>query len=187
MSDNPYDAPKMSGPPVLPSGQRPTSATVLGILNIIFGIWGFCGVFGGAMVIAMIFSGQFDSQPGFEAFGDPLMMGYTIVQAAMGFLLSVLIIFAGIGLLQFRPWGRTASIYYAIIKLLLVVAGIIVMVLQMFPLTAAWDPQNPVAVSQLFGAIGGIVGSCFEIAYPIILLVFMNRAAFKQAILPASN
>lgn len=94
-----------------------THVRVLGWLHIIFGVFGLCGallVFGGSIVGAL-FSG---SVMGMLGAG----IGGTLAAMFLA-LLSVPSLFAGYGLLKFRPWARTLTIVLAIFELIRIPFG----------------------------------------------------------------
>src|SRR5664279_1543619 len=93
--------------------QRPTSATVFGVLNIVFGALGF---------FAMIFTIITFMAP-LSSTNNPVLEimrispGYAIwmkLAIPLGFLAAGVSIAAGVGLLKLKSWGRALSIGYAI-------------------------------------------------------------------------
>ena len=99
---------------------RPTSVTVLGILNIIFAA---IGVLGFAAWVAMSFMplNANPKNPCMELIQqDALYAIYTKISVAIGLVASIVLGLAGIGLLMLRPWGRSLSIGYSIYAIVIV-------------------------------------------------------------------
>jgi hypothetical protein len=166
--------------------QRPTSVTVFGVLNIAFGALGVVGIiFAFATLMLLPDSGNnpilgiMRSNPGYA-----LWMKIAI---PIGFLACGVTIVAGIGLLKLKNWGRLLSIGYAIWA---IGWGLLGMVINFFcvmqPLMAqASQKSGPEAATMIGAAIGGTVGGCFGMIYPVVLLIFMTRpkivAAFQSS------
>jgi hypothetical protein len=192
MSDslNPYSPQPFGsegGLPQLP-GQRPATAMIFGILNIVFGILGLCGNLVTGGMLAAVSLGTLDDELAapMEQFKDPVTFGFISTQLVVGTILAIVAIVSGIGLIKFRPWGRTWANFYAITSLLLIVAGLIFTIFYTIvpAVQAANDPAaDPTQVGAAIGGIvGGIAGSCFGMIYPICVLVFLNRKIFVDAI-----
>jgi hypothetical protein len=187
---NPYQPQTPIQGGAIPSGQRPVVATVFGILNLVFGILGVCGNLASGGGFIAITSGILDAEMkadmNLQQFDDPVFFGLLIMQLVLGFILSVIIIISGVGLLQFKPWGRKLANFYAIAYLILLVVGLAInIVFTVMPAIheANIPDANP---QQIGGAIGGIVGGilgiCFGAIYPICILVFLNRRQFVNQI-----
>ncbi len=165
---------------------RPASATVFGILNIIFGAIGILGLVYWA---AMFFAAKPDpNNPvmGIVA-GNPMLALWTKASFVLGGVASVVLLLSGIGLLQLQPWARTASIIYAVYSIVMAVVGLVVSYFFLFgPLMElAQHSRGPVEAAAAFGgAIGAIGGPFLSVIYPILLLIFMKRpnvvAAFRD-------
>ena len=173
---------------------RPTSVTVFGILNIIFALFGMCGV---AFTVA---------QPGIQqAFeqaakengqevqrdpvqevleSDPKARLIQNISTGSGAVVSLVLLISGVGLLLMKSWGRTLSIVYSVYDIL---SKITFTALSFWFIQSALEAQEEVPAQLPPGALEGIFAvsfSCslvFGLIYPILLLVFMFRPAVTAA------
>lgn len=190
MSSNPYQPPSAFSnqfenmPP-----QRPAAATVFAILNIVFGVVGLCTI----PLSAMMFFFPFDKAMTENNPALRLMEENTFYRLFMqgalglGFIVAIVLIIAGVGLYQLKPYGRTLSIGYAIYGIVMNLVSIAVNCFLVFP--ALIEQANtigpgPEQAGAYGGLAGGILGGCVGFIYPVILLIFMFRpnmiAAFKE-------
>jgi hypothetical protein len=186
MDPNPYR------PPVAPAAaspsSRPASLIVFGILNILFGVLGLCGTAGSSVIFFMdlprdpaIPNPMLDliaSNPTFRLF-----MQVTFV---LGGLASLVLLVAGVGLLLTKAWGRTLSVGYAWYAIVAGIVGLLVnWVYVMQPTLAAMKgAEGPAAIGAIGGLVGGLIGGLVSLAYPVVLLAFMNRTALRAALAP---
>lgn len=186
MDTNPYRSPVPVTSAAAPSGSRPASLIVFGILNILFGVLGLCGTAGSsAMFLVEMPRDPALPNPMLELLdSNPSYRLFLQVSIALGGLASLALLAAGIGLLLAKAWGRTLSVGYAWYAIVAAIVGMVVnwvYVLQPMLAAVKADP-GPAAAGALGGAVGGMVGGLFGLAYPIVLLVFMNRAALREAL-----
>lgn len=185
MEDNPYQSPTDAVQSV-PVTTRPVTATVFGVINIIFGAMGILGAIAAFALMAATASGALPQPDLPEAFQNPMIQTSQSVSNVISGILSIALIVAGVGLLKFRPWGRSMSIWIAIVNLVLLVLMIGLQIAILAPAAGDMsnlDPSNPEEMALVGGVVGGVVGGCFGSIYPIVTLIFMNRSAFKEAIL----
>ncbi|MCX7886933.1 MAG: hypothetical protein N3B01_06740 [Verrucomicrobiae bacterium] len=164
--------------------QRPTSVTVFGVLNIVFGAWALlCTPFGLAMEPLM----QADGNPVLRAMQDnEVYRLWTIGDSLLGMLAGAVMVAAGIGLLQLKPWARLTSIGLAIYSLIDCVLNIGMLVFVFMPLVEGvkmgGGREQAAALGALIGGIvGGSAGCCLDMIYSILLLGFMSRPNVKAA------
>ncbi len=172
----------------MPPAQRPATAMIFGILNIVFGIMGICGsLISGGMLIA-VGSGQLDQQmmDQMQQFNDPVYFGFLSMQLVLGSIFAIVAIISGVGLIQFRPWGRKLANIYSIASLVLLIIGfvfnLVYAVLPAIQAANSGDADPAQVGGAIGGAVGGILGSCFGGIYPICALYFLNRKSFVAAI-----
>src|SRR5208282_3820870 len=169
--------------------QRPTSVTVFGVLNIVFGALGILGIIFSAISL-MVISPNATNNPVLEIMRNS--PGYAVcmkIMMPLGVLACGVSIAAGIGLLKLKTWARILSIGYAIYS---IVAGIIGWVFNyiflMHPLLEqASQKQGPEAAVLIGAAIGGTFGGCIGMIYPVLLLIFMFRPNIVAAFRPPAE
>ncbi|MFN0017097.1 MAG: hypothetical protein ACKVP0_02490 [Pirellulaceae bacterium] len=188
MSTNPYQPPsQFSNQDISAEPQKPTAATVFGILNILFGVLGLCGLVLSAAVMFSSFSAELaKDNPAMQLMEEnAIYRTFTQVAVALGFVATAVLIASGVGLLQLRPYGRTLSIGYGVYSIVMNVLGMIVNVAFVFP--ALLESANaagggPAAAGAWGGLIGGVFGGCMGFIYPGLLLYFMFRPNMVAAL-----
>ena len=163
---------------------RPTSVTVLGILNIVFAAFGLMGI---AFYILMMFvpSALNAKNPVLDLMQkNPGYVMYVNISTFVGALFTIMKGVSGIGLLMLRPWGRWLSICYSIYTIFIVLVNSVVSYYFLYaPMLdkMAGMPSGPDKVGMSMGIVGGIAGFCIGPIYPVILLIFMFRPNVKAA------
>jgi hypothetical protein len=167
--------------------QRPTAVTVFGILNIVFAALGACGLLA---TVAMFVPGPFsDQNPVVKIMEDhPAYALWVKVTIPLGLAAVVVLLAAGIGLLQLKEWGRKLSIGYAIYAILSVLANAAISFIVVVPalMEAAAQRHGPEAAGAAGGVIGAVFGVIVGPIYPCFLLYFMTRPYVKAAFLAPS-
>ena len=129
--------------------------------------------------------------PPFAAMPDMRgMFIVNIVAGAVGTLLAVLLLVAGIGMIRSRPWSRTLHIRWAWIKIvtaIAIAAVTAVMTKRMFDsMFDAMDTgaQTPMPFGSAFGTFAAVAGTVvnlvFILAYPVVVLFLMRNARLKD-------
>jgi len=163
--------------------QRPTSVTVFGILNIVFGALGLLCT---PISLAAMFLLPTQGNPVLEAMRENrLYLAWTIVSGSLSFVVSGILLAAGVGLLNLKPWARVTSIICAIYGIAACVLGQAMNLSVMIPYARKLSESGgPQAAAGIGGMIGGVFGSCFGLIYPILLLIFLTRPTVKAAFQP---
>lgn len=143
----------------------------VGIVSIALGGFGLvCGGLG--LVATKAFAGMIEPQlegapmPPHMVFGT---VDYAI--AAVGLLISIVLVAGGIALVGRRPVGRTLHLAYAIPALPLNIANMI-LTLDKQAAAVQWAkdyPDNPIAQSMNNGATGQQIGNYFTICLFVVL------------------
>lgn len=175
---NPYQS--VTVPSAEPQTVKPVSMTVFGILNLVFGLMGLCGVAFASAQWALMSTGQMATNPIWEQMNSQATYaGLRIVLLGVGFIFTIVLVVAGVGLLNGKPYGRTLSMAYGIYGIIASVVEFVVNAIFLTgPLIEQADtmPEGPERIGIIVGAVSVTVGSLCSLAYPIILLIFMMRA-----------
>jgi hypothetical protein len=152
--------------------QPPTSITVFGILNLVFGALGMCGAAASAVFILMP-PPTVPNRPNPFLEGEGPMAAWLKISLLLGLVATAVLIASGIGLLRMRPWGQKLAIGYSIYAILSSILGIALQIWMVSRIQqGAGDPQAPAVMA---GAVGGAFGGCIGLIYPILLWYFMTR------------
>lgn len=187
-------------------GERPGAVTAAAILNIIIGVLGIlCGLCGlGANLFASaLTSGAAPGNPGGNPVADMMrsveqqVPGYQVVEIgkqSLVLILAILVLIAGIGLLNLKGWARGLTIVYAVVTIFLHLGYAAYEIGLVMPAVEAWQKdfvrrQGGVAAPPMsnFGATGaGVIFGAFlyvahAVAVLIILLLPGVSAAFAGA------
>ncbi len=183
--------------------QRPAAVTVMGILNIVFGSLGLlCYICGGIGLLMLFNSNALNLPGGINPFEDmkvfmsrevPAYWPIAIGQIVLGFIMSILLLVAGIGLLNMGGWARVLSIIYSIITILMQIGGLIFTLAYVNPAMERWQQQFMGRVGGRLppGAMGGadstfnnltsVVGAIIGMVYAIVLLIMMLQPRVSAA------
>jgi hypothetical protein len=193
--------------------KRPTAVTVMGILNIIFGSLGLlCSLCSGIMVLTNMAGAnagvggpnnvQVEMMKMVEA-EVPAYQAVQIAQVIFYFILSVMLLMSGIGLLNMQNWARMAAIAYAVIDIVVRIAALVYQLAFINPvMMRAMDRAMQLQMQQFPGpnrppvpnmsALTGIINvvtvivALVVIAFDVILLIIMllPRVAAAFALRP---
>lgn len=159
---------------------RPTSITVFGVLNLVFGVLGLCGVGFSLVSLGMVAPG---TNPVYDLMrASPILLYWTYASSVLGAIFTVLLIASGIGLLMDKGWGRLLGLAYAGFTILFGLLGLVMNALFLFPgLMELVDSSSPeVMGGAIGGMVGGLAGGCVGLLYPVVLIVFMTRKAVVE-------
>jgi len=148
--------------------EKPTSVTVFGVLNLAVGCYQLIRILPGFYKITV---GACNNPE--KIIGSEILV---LLLCLVGIGLSVWLIVLGIGLLGMKKWSRRGSIMYARIQIVLIAITIGMLVIS---LSIGWSslPKDRLGVF-LFQIVTGLIG---KLAYPVLLLIFMQTARVKQA------
>lgn len=152
-------------------GRRPTSVTVFGILNIVFGgLTILCSPVG--IFVLMMPQPQTVVLPASIRF-------FSFISYGLGFLIAFVLLASGIGLLRLRKWARQVTYLYGWFTIIWAIVSTAISIL-LYALTLdRGEPQmSPVAIQGIVGSFcGGIVG----LVYPIFIIVYMRKPHVIEA------
>jgi len=147
---------------VISNSSYPATIKVFGILNIIFGVMGFCSAIGG--IISVFFLEWASQNPDFSAAVNQQMteahLSFLQIMMFPAFAFAVLLFICGIGLLQKKEWGRKGSIVYGVL-------GILQSVINAIATTLLTDNAEHIFTAYF----GGI----FNIVFSVCILYFLSR------------
>jgi hypothetical protein len=155
--------------------KKPTAITVFGVLNLVFGVLGACGV---VFSLVSLFMATPGTNPVYDVMRSSVVLVYwTYASSLIGGVLTLVLCIAGIGLLMDKAWGRLASLAYGGATILFGLLGILMNAIFLFPamLELADSSRPEVAGGVIGGVVGGVAGSCIGLVYPVLLIVFMTR------------
>lgn len=180
---NPYQStPSATG--AMPSGpvNKPTSVTVFGILNVVFGALGLLGLI--FVVVSLFLDLPKDPNNPMQAImDDPTYKIINIGLQVVGTIMAVLLLASGIGLVNGQAYGRRLAIYYAIGAMLFVLIGTAINVafISMPAFAKASElPDGPEKIAAIAGGSAIFAQPICGLIYPVLLLIFMMRAPVKN-------
>jgi hypothetical protein len=165
-----------------PPNPRPTSVTVLAILAIIFG--GMGAAFGWVNVLPYV-SPVMQNEVTRAFSSDPVMYAWTLFSTIWGWLISIVLLIAGIQCLKLRPLGRKLMMGYAWTSLAMALPATVMNFAYMMPTLQdllAKNKGNPaVSAAVTGGFIGAIFGLLIGVAIVVYILYVMSRPHVKAA------
>ena len=154
-----------------PRAGRPTSLSVFGVINIVFGFFGLlCSPFS-------IISSFAPSTPSVLSGG--VFRAFTIATSLVGFISSGILLALGIGLLCQKNWARAGSVIYGWFS---IISGLISMGVIFYVILPQLSTVHGAGLAEAVGGlVGGVLGGLFGMVYPILLIVFMQRPIARAA------
>jgi hypothetical protein len=186
---------------------------VIAILNFIFGGLGLIGSLCGGVAFVVGAALLQSLPPGPAGTPNPAQeltkffqsipgyIPFMIVSLILGAIMGVVLIVAGVGLLQMRNWGRITSIVYAIAMIIISLFNLGYNLAVVSPAMAKFQeemlakaakagpgaPPAPNPGGQIGGAIGGVFGLIFSIAYSVVILIVLNLPGIRRAFARAGS
>ncbi|MFP6905148.1 MAG: hypothetical protein VCG02_08020 [Verrucomicrobiota bacterium] len=165
--------------PPLPQA-KPLAPKVFGIIHLVLGVMGLLGsLFSIAMLkvsLGRLALADLDG-PG---------LAWIKISAFIGPLPGILLIVAGIGLLSYKRYGRTLSIAYGFLGLLLGVTDLIMTFTVIMPGMmgvpgiGGVDPGQ--AQAEMMVKIMGLIVGLMRMIYPLVLVIFFLRPKSKAGL-----
>lgn len=188
----PLTPPIEPGPLARPAGYSPYASpvpvwpTVIGVLGIVLGSLGLLGGIWGA-VAPIVMKTLFQNtamDPNMPQFTER-WIHWTVILSVLTSAVAVLLIVAGAGILKRAAWSPRAARIWAVLKMVLVIANLVVTFeIQRSALAAATQAGGPgmtvnanliMIPSLCFGLLWGW-------ALPVFLLIWFSRASIKEQV-----
>ena len=195
-ANNPFESPVQPAAPTarasVPGKAKPAALTVFGVMNLIFGILGICGtafgVFG--LLVPMFLPPEAlkvmeeNPEPVFVLMKESsVYAGFLYCQLALGFIFSIVMIVSGVGLMKAKESGRKLAVVYAIYAILMLIAGLVMNAIFLFPmLMEQMNEPPPVGMTATINLFAQGFGAIIQLIYPALLLFFMTRQYIKDAV-----
>ncbi len=181
-SNNPYSAPTESNE-FSSTPTRTPIPMVFGILNILFGAFGICGLIGfGVVMLVPELNQQSEDMP-FQAIQAEGPLRYIqMAGVGVGGVLTLVLVAAGVGLWRYRHWGRTLSIVYSALAVLSTIGS---MGLNFYIAQNQNPPVNAQIDSESFHALMiavTLLSGCGSLIYPVVLFIFMQLDRVKRSL-----
>jgi hypothetical protein len=176
-------------PPLRLPSPRPTSVTVLAIIAI---AWGSLATLASLLALVQYLGINFGPNPVMDALRrDRLVLSVSVGGIVVRLILSIALLWSGIGSLALKPAARLMMIWYAILDIAASVALVLVNLAVVNPRTeqimlqvVASNPQlNTPAMKSIMriSSYGGIVLALLLLVWPGLILYFMTRPRVKDA------
>lgn len=178
---NPYQPPRdptvFAPPPIggagmqpgMPPAKRSAIPMVIGIISIIFAVWGLLSLV--MILAASTIEGAPDIMGDTDMFGEHYFMVTTVATAVT----TVLILLAGIQLVRYKKSGRAWFTAYAIATIFLTVLSTVIAFIA-FEGQAVEQEQRIIMMGAL---IGGLI---FSLIFPIVGLILLNLRNAKASL-----
>ena len=185
--------------------KRPASFTVFAVLCIVIASLGLlCDVVGlaGQAFSEAIAGMQPKNQPGQINQAEmqrelkdrvPGYMAYQWGNLGLSFLLHLLLLATGIGLLRMQPWSRQGCIAYGLITILMQVGVMVYTIAFLTPvlddiIERQFRAQNtPITVPGWALNLGVIAGALFGMIFAVIVLIFALRPSMGRQLAAAGQ
>lgn len=177
---------RFAAPSSSPHMQRPDAVSVIGILNIVFGVYALFSVFTTSSTLAI--TGKSKNPIVKIMHEHPAYATWVKCTIPLGLLSFALLLSTGVGLLCLGEWARKLSIAYGIYAILFDIAVAIINFVFVLPPGIPGPSHtdgggNPALVAAVIAIMGGVFG----LIYPVVLIVFMTRREIAAAFRPPAE
>lgn len=170
------------------SGRPSGGLTALGILSIIYAIlFHLCGSIVGLSMplwgraVKTLIENMVPDAPDLGVIFEGPFMVYAVIGGFVSLVLGLSFLVGGIGLLKLWPSGRTLCLAASVATIVWNIINFFVGILFVNPWVNEMMGQDSQGAPQIIGqAFGGIVGIMFQLALPIVLLIFLMRVSVKE-------
>jgi DNA-directed RNA polymerase subunit RPC12/RpoP len=162
------------GRPFTSVAARPTSITVLGVLNIVLGSLGL-------LCLPLVIAAEFVPREAFALTALP--REWQMISTIIAPFAFVWLAATGVGLLRLRKWARLGAVAYGwfaiafgTVQLCVIVATYIV---NMYDVASGVRPLQPEYVTATM--LGGLLAGFVALVYPLLLVVLLSRPRLIHA------
>jgi hypothetical protein len=159
---------------------RPKSIVVFAVINIILGMLGVLGA-ASALVVRLGLIPMPPNDPYMAAMSNNAAYAWFIdISSVIGFVATIVLLSAGIALLQLQPWARMAAIGWSVYTMVIIVLSAVMnYVLLFMPLLD--KAQGPERVGLMIGIGFSIFFSLLFVFYAALQIWFLTRPKIMQA------
>jgi len=170
-------------PPLPGTAPVPTFMKVISILNIVFGGLGLLCIPFNLMAIHLATKTLDHVHLVTQTVGNslmmsPLMRNWLVFSSVWGVIGSGILLASGIGLWKLKPWARKLAVGYAVLAIMLGLAGIVIVIIAFGGGGAGNELEH---VQRIGGIVGGVIGGLVGMVYNILIIVFLTKPSAKQA------
>jgi hypothetical protein len=181
--------------------KRPGSFTVFAILSIVFACLGLlCDILGLVGQVAGQALAGSQAQGGMDTLAlekelqvrAPAYTAFVWGTAGITFLLHIVLLLAGIGLLQMRSWSRPLCILFAVLTIPLQLGSMIYTIAFINPVMREYmnkqfnqAGKKSVDLPEWAFDLGAVFGALVGMTYAVILLIFALRPAMGRQLASA--
>lgn len=169
--------------------QRPAAVVTIAVLNFVFGGLGILSFLCLGLLAALFFSlsSGNPSGPGdpFAVVTDmfshvPYFMEYTLITGTLGTIMAIVLIASGFGLLNLRPWARTACFIYAGYSIIQTIVGLVYNITIANPAMAEWQRTHVrggagMSGNEAMSGVSSVFGAMLGMAYAVAILIVLTR------------
>jgi hypothetical protein len=182
--------------------KRPTAVTVVAVLNMVMGGLGLiCSCLATLVTAVMANADQFPNQDQAQVLAQLAQLwehlvaevpGYVAVETTsliLGFVLSSMVIVAGIGLLSLQRWARTCSLICAVVTLIEQIALLGYTLILVNPAKLRFQPRGAIMdrndLSEVVAGVVSVFSASIWIVYAVVLLIVLLLPKVAVAFAPS--
>jgi len=109
---------------------------------------------------------------------SPLMRNWLVFSSVWGVIGSGILLASGIGLWKRRSWARKLAVGYAVLAIVLGLAGIVIVIIAFGGGGGGNELEH---VQRIGGIVSGVIGGLVGLVYNVLMIVFLNKPSAKQA------
>jgi hypothetical protein len=158
---------------------RPTVVTVLAIIAIVLGALGVACKPTNVLFYFVSFGAGNPVLDKMKA--DNAMFMYSLAAVSVSWLMSIVLLACGIGMLSLREWSRQGLIAWSALTIVIDFITQIVNWVWVMPRMKGYTGNTPNPYGGLTQAMGVLVYLLFSVALPIVVIYLLSRPPIKEA------